>query len=120
MALLIFVVAGMAAAQEPSVHHGHGGHDTSMSTGEHSMTPAMQAKLLADKQESEFNHHLAGFLVGLAGVFIFFQHGLARRRPAASGVSRVSSFPAIRCRRRHRAVRSIDATHAFATFRIPG
>jgi hypothetical protein len=54
----------------------------SMPGDDHSMTPAMQAKLLADKQESEFNHHLAGFLVALAGVFIFFQRGLAKKWPA--------------------------------------
>ena len=52
-----------------------------MPTDDHAMTPAMQAKLLADKQESEFNHHLAGFLVLLAGVFIFFQSGLEKRWP---------------------------------------
>ena len=32
--------------------------------------PARQAKLLADKKESEFNHHLAGILVALAGLLI--------------------------------------------------
>ena len=46
------------------------------------MTPAMEAKLLADKKESEFNHHLAGFLVALAGVLIFFQRRLATKWPA--------------------------------------
>jgi hypothetical protein len=45
------------------------------------MTPAMEAKLLSDKKESEFNHHLAGFLVALAGVFIFFQRRLAIKWP---------------------------------------
>jgi putative copper resistance protein D len=32
---------------------------------------SQQSKLLADKKESEFNHHLAGFFVILAGLFIF-------------------------------------------------
>jgi hypothetical protein len=45
------------------------------------MSPAMQAKLLADKKESEFNHHLAGFFVVLAGVFILFQGVLVKRWP---------------------------------------
>ena len=31
-----------------------------------------EAKHLADKQESEFNHHLAGFLVTLAGLIVLF------------------------------------------------
>jgi putative copper resistance protein D len=46
----------------------------------------MQAKLLADKKGSEFNHHLAGFFVALAGVFISFQRGLARKWPAVKYV----------------------------------
>ncbi len=37
------------------------------------MTPAMEAKLLADKKESEFNHYLAGFLVALAGCSFSFK-----------------------------------------------
>jgi copper resistance protein D len=78
----MFVLAGLAGAQQPSGHQGHGQHDAmSMPT---EMTPAMQAKLLADKKESEFNHHLAGFLVMLAGVFIFFQRGLAKTWPAVA------------------------------------
>jgi putative copper resistance protein D len=32
--------------------------------------PAVAAKLRSDKRESEFNHHLAGFFVVLAGLFI--------------------------------------------------
>jgi putative copper resistance protein D len=44
----------------------------------------MEAKLLADKKESEFNHHLAGFLVALAGAFIFFQGRLATKWPAVT------------------------------------
>ena len=37
------------------------------------------AKLLADKRESEFNHHLAGFFVVLAGVFILAEGRLKAR-----------------------------------------
>ena len=43
--------------------------------------PAVTAKRLADKRESEFNHHLAGFLVALAGAFILGQDRLAKRWP---------------------------------------
>jgi hypothetical protein len=46
------------------------------------LTPAQQAKLLADKKESEFNHHLAGFLVVLAGIFILFEDRLRNRFPS--------------------------------------
>ncbi|MGC1771620.1 MAG: hypothetical protein WA785_25170, partial [Candidatus Acidiferrales bacterium] len=45
-------------------------------------TPAMLAKQASDKKESEFNHHLAGLLVGLAGVFLLAQDKLAKRWPA--------------------------------------
>jgi hypothetical protein len=44
-------------------------------------TPQQTAKRLADKKESESNHHLAGFLVLLAGVFILAQGSLAARWP---------------------------------------
>lgn len=54
-----------------------------MSHGSMSMeeTPAQQAKHLADKRESEFNHHLAGFLVIVAGFFLLIQDRLAKRWP---------------------------------------
>ena len=39
------------------------------------------AKLLADKRESEFNHHLAGFFIVLAGMFILAQDRLSARWP---------------------------------------
>jgi putative copper resistance protein D len=87
LALLMFVLTGLAVAQEPSGHEGHAGHDgMSMPTHEHSMSPAMLAAMLADKEGSEFNHHLAGFFVALAGVFIFFQRRLARQWPAVKYV----------------------------------
>lgn len=41
--------------------------------------PAVAAKRLADKRESEFNHHLAGFFVVLAGIFILGEDSLAKR-----------------------------------------
>jgi putative copper resistance protein D len=42
-----------------------------------------QARLLADKRESEFNHHLAGILIVFAGIFILTQELLAVRWPLA-------------------------------------
>ena len=53
------------------------------------MSPARQAKLLADKKESEFNHHLAGFFVVLAGVFIFLS-----RRPGETVAGVKYAWPA--------------------------
>ena len=44
---------------------------------------AIQARLLADKRESEFNHHLAGVLIVLAGIFILAQEFLVARWPLA-------------------------------------
>lgn len=43
--------------------------------------PAAAAKRLADKRESEFNHHLAGVLVAVAGIFILAEGRLAKRLP---------------------------------------
>jgi len=40
--------------------------------------PAQAAQRLADKQESEFNHHLAGLFVICAGIFILAESHLAR------------------------------------------
>ena len=78
--LSIAIVLSLCAwePQDPSQgeHHEH----MSMPMAQE-MSPAMQAKLLADKKESEFNHHLAGFFVVLAGVFILFQGVLVKRWP---------------------------------------
>ena len=41
--------------------------------------PAQAAKHLANKQESEFNHRLAGFFVIVAGIFISLENYLAKR-----------------------------------------
>ena len=74
LAIFLFLFAWPPQAQ--GEHHEH----MSMPMA-HEMSPAMQAKLLADKKESEFNHHLAGFFVVLAGVFILFQGVLVKRWP---------------------------------------
>ncbi len=59
--------------------HDHGGMSMKM---DEPMDPAAQAKLLQDKKEGEFNHHLAGFFVLLAGIFILFEEPLKVRWPA--------------------------------------
>jgi copper resistance protein D len=65
-------------AQDLSMHEMHSG--MAMAMEEH-LNPAQQAKLLADKRESEFNHHLAGFFVLLAGLSILAEGSLLAQRP---------------------------------------
>ena len=89
-ALLVFGFSP-ASAQDKSAQPDHSGHEgMSMPMDDHSqmdhahmdhsqMDPAEQRKLLADKKESEFNHHLAGFFVVLAGIFILADGALIRR-----------------------------------------
>jgi putative copper resistance protein D len=46
------------------------------------VTPELQRKYAHDKRESEFNHHLAGVLVILAGLFFLVQGSFIHRWPA--------------------------------------
>lgn len=79
-----------APAQEAPMHHEHSGHDGMAMPMDQPSDPIaqarLQAKILADKKESEFNHHLAGFFVVLAAVFILFQPKLISRWPAVKYV----------------------------------
>src|SRR5262252_3932073 len=85
--LLVLVGLSHVAAQSPpqppaeqdhSMHHHH-----DMAMPDDAVDPAIQAKLVADKKESEFNHHLAGFFVALGAAFILSQTAIERRwRPA--------------------------------------
>ena len=68
-------------AQAPPAHH-HDHSSMSMPMDDTPPDPAKQAKLLADKKESEFNHHLAGIFVVLAGLFILTGERLKNRWPA--------------------------------------
>ena len=65
-------------AQEHSMHEMHAGMSMPM---DDSADPARKAKLLADKRESEFNHHLAGFFVLLAGVLLLAEGSIRERWP---------------------------------------
>jgi copper resistance protein D len=78
LAILLFLFADQRPQEPPPEQHQPEHMAMPMA---HAMTPAMQAKLLADKKESEFNHHLAGFFVVLAGVFTLLQSVLVRRWP---------------------------------------
>jgi putative copper resistance protein D len=69
-------------------HQGQGGMSNDMPGMDMSPTApdpmaAMRTpeKLAADKRESEFNHHLAGFFVVLAGIFILAEPRLSARWP---------------------------------------
>jgi putative copper resistance protein D len=77
---LLFVWHPSARAQQDDMKD-MPGMDMQQSNAEQS--PAVLAKQASDKKESEFNHHLAGLLVALAGVFLLTQDKLARRWPAA-------------------------------------
>jgi putative copper resistance protein D len=55
-------------------------HSMDMSTKQPGYNQSPE-KLLADKRESEFNHHLAGFFVILAGLFILVEPRLRARWP---------------------------------------
>jgi len=64
-------------AQEQSMPEGHHNHQEPVLN--ESVNPENQAKLLADKRESEFNHHLAGLFVAVGGIFILLQAALGKR-----------------------------------------
>jgi hypothetical protein len=85
-ALTLSLLPGGVLAQNATMHHDHSGHDGMSMPMEQPSDPAaqarLQAKLQADKKESEFNHHLAGFFVVLAALFMLFQSTLTSRWPA--------------------------------------
>jgi hypothetical protein len=80
IALILFLGMNQptARSQEHPMDHDHGGMSMVM---DEPISPATQAKLLADKKESEFNHHIAGLFVFLAGIFILFEERLKNRWP---------------------------------------
>jgi hypothetical protein len=93
---LIFLPLSFLQAQQPSNQQDQPGHEQMHHDGmdhEHMNMPMdmpedpagaerRRAKILADKRESEFNHHLAGIFVAIAGLFMLFQSGLTSRWPA--------------------------------------
>jgi hypothetical protein len=56
-----------ARPQASDAHHNHADMTMPMNAP---LSPTEQAKLLSDKRESEFNHHLAGSFLFLAGLVI--------------------------------------------------
>ena len=76
--LLVFLFAPLAHSQQHDMDSMPGMNVNAPAAPE---DPAQAAKRLADKKESEFNHHLAGVLVIFAGIFILAQDRLAKRWP---------------------------------------
>jgi membrane protease YdiL (CAAX protease family) len=77
--LLLSSFCSPAHAQDPAVHDMHAAMSMPM---EVEMDSAKAAKLLADKRESEFNHHVAGFFVVLAGLFILAEADIRNHWPS--------------------------------------
>jgi hypothetical protein len=71
---LTFLLLLFSPSAKPQDHHSHEGHaGMSMPADVQSHQQPTQAELLSWKLESEFNHHLAGFFVLLAGLLILAQ-----------------------------------------------
>jgi copper resistance protein D len=79
---LLFLAMYPAAVRSQDTPMDHEHMDMSHMDMNQPADPAALAKLAADKKESEFNHHLAGFFVVLAGIFILFEPQLKDRWPA--------------------------------------
>src|SRR4029077_4951984 len=77
--IFFIAVPAFSFAQGSPHHHDHSSMSMPIDDG---TDPAAQAKLLADKKESEFNHHLAGIFVVLAGLFILTGERLKNRWPS--------------------------------------
>ncbi|HEX2665196.1 MAG TPA: hypothetical protein VHM93_20365 [Candidatus Acidoferrum sp.] len=65
-----------------SFHAGHQGMDSSMPMPDGTPSYGLGSPTLQDKKESEFNHHLAGLFVILAGFFLLPEDALRQRWPA--------------------------------------
>lgn len=83
LAIPLLIPQARLHAQEHAGHEMPPGMDMPMGGSTDSQ---QQAKLLMDKRESEFNHHLAGFFVLLAGLIILANGSLQNRLRFASFV----------------------------------
>jgi hypothetical protein len=70
-AITVVLSCSPARPQASDTHHHPAGMSMPMSA---LLSPAEQAKLLSDKRESEFNHHLAGLLLFMAGLLILTEY----------------------------------------------
>jgi len=78
IALLVFGGWPVRAQDRPADAGAHDHQHMSMDAGEAGEADD-HAKMLADKKESEFNHHLAGIFVILAGLFVLAESSLPQR-----------------------------------------
>lgn len=86
-----FWTTGIAAGQDAQpMHHLHDANQSMEMAANEPVDAAaqakLQAKLLADKNESERNHHIAGFFLVMAGFFVLFQSPLRKRWPVVKYV----------------------------------
>ena len=84
--LLFFLVSSTAFAwtqssSMPDMPDMPGMNHKTMHAPAKANSPAAEAKRLADKRESEFNHRLAGFFVLLAGIFALLEPRFRKRWP---------------------------------------
>src|SRR5712664_3346954 len=85
LAAMLALSAAQVSPQAPSANSAHAGHegmDMSAPMDGHTQSAMQQAILAQNKKESEFNHHLAGFLVILAGLFLLGEAKLRQRWPS--------------------------------------
>lgn len=75
---LVFLVPPLARSQQNATDSMAG---MNMETSTSEDEPAVIAKRLADKRESEFNHHFAGFIVILAGFVILLHERIGKHWP---------------------------------------
>lgn len=69
-------------ASGTTARDGHESMNMDMSVPDQVQSGLAQQAALKDKKESEFNHHLAGFLVALAGLFLLGEIALRSRWPS--------------------------------------
>ena len=80
--VILFLPVSSLSQQQPMDmdHSEHGGMSMPMDQPADAAAQArLQAKILADKRESEFNHHLAGIFVVVGGIFMLFQTEFEKR-----------------------------------------
>ncbi len=85
LAAMLALSAARVPPQAPSANSaraGHEGMDMSVPMDSQRQSAMQQAILVQNKKESEFNHHLAGFLVILAGLFLLGEGALRQRWPS--------------------------------------
>jgi putative copper resistance protein D len=83
ISLVFFMLSAVPSrAQEHSPDTGAHDHQHMSMDADASgqMSEQDHAKMLADKEESEFNHHLAGVFVILAGLFVLAESSLSNRK----------------------------------------